>query len=632
MPYIILLALLAVPGMALAVALGKRFEETIALYVMAVVSLGYFFAICGGVWLFPYLYYGIWLAGAIYLVWAVFLRKKLPIRGLFSFGFVVYCVLALVLWWVARGRMVSAWDEFSHWALSIKNMFYLNDIYTAPASTVTFLDYPPAGQLLQYTLLKAGLFGWREDVCTYIQGLFHLVFLVWPLALFKGRGRVAGGIMMALVFFTVPAIYDRAYISVQTDGLLGVITAYILLSWFLSAKGKADGWNAVLGCFVLSLVKDAGLGLAVMAALVILLDRLITGRTQNAAPPKMPAWQKAACCAAPFAAILLAWGSWALHKWACGVPQYWDTGAISLPGIWELITGTAPAYRYELLGNFCYTFFAKMGNGYLIRFPGIGWLVLAALFYLATRWLLPKAKRKSYTIAALGMMGIFTVFMLGLLLNYLFVFEPGEAVGLAHIDRYQATVILAGSVFFTTWLFAAAARAKVWLHVAAGALCAGVALCCYTETPSAFGQLVNPAKYAGDTITGRALSGHIADKVRALGVPGARVYLVAPRGSELLPLQVAYELLPDKMPAQPDPVSIAADRYYEDMRGTSVVTPRQWGEVLYQGYDYVYLAYVDGYFTTHYKALFEDEDALVDDVMLEVLREADGTVRLRRVL
>ncbi|MBQ7858937.1 MAG: hypothetical protein IJ347_02220, partial [Faecalibacterium sp.] len=75
--------------------------------------------------------------------------------------------------------------------------------------------------------------------------------------------------------------------------------------------------------------------------------------------------------------------------------------------------------------------------------------------------------------------------------------------------------------------------------------------------------------------------------------------------------------------------------YPEDKYNCYVVycTVQEWEKILYQGpFQYVYLFHVDGYFSTGYCSLFEDEAYLVNGSLLEVVRHDNGTVTLRGIV
>ena len=253
MLFVAALALFLPLAFAVGAALGKPFEEGAPLAGLATVALGYALALAGLLRVLPWLLYAGAAVSCVYLVFRVFVRKTLPLRGLFTLGFFAFLAMAVVLWWVCRGRMLVFWDDYSHWGLALKNTFYLDGLYTAPASSVVYKAYPPASVLFPYALLKAVRAPFREDLALFANGILLLSLAVFPLKCF-GRKTAGVGIVCAALLFLLPAALNaQLFFRLLVDGLLGVLFAYILLSRFLPQVGRFSTLHAALGCFALAI-------------------------------------------------------------------------------------------------------------------------------------------------------------------------------------------------------------------------------------------------------------------------------------------------------------------------------------------------------------------------------------------
>uniref|UniRef100_S0DGI6 Glycosyltransferase RgtA/B/C/D-like domain-containing protein n=1 Tax=termite gut metagenome TaxID=433724 RepID=S0DGI6_9ZZZZ len=638
MPYLIVMLLLVPPALSLAVHLKKSFAETISLAVLGLIAAGYVFALFGLVWLVPWLLVAAVLAACAHLVWTLMIRRSVKITALFSFGLVAFLALAGVLWWLCRGRMLTFWDDFSHWGLAVKNMFYLDDLYAVAGSSATYKDYPPAGPLLQYIILKAGRFGYREDVALFVHALLPLSLMVWPLHKFGWKRTATAAVCILAVFLFVPGVNSGAYTRLLVDALMGVLLGYILLAQFLSDSPAAALPYTILGCFVLAITKQAGVGLALMAAIVLLLDGLRKARRAEvkALWPEKNTRGRVALLAptlAPFAAVLAGWGSWAVYKAVHRVGEQWATSAITPAGIFEFFTGGAPEYRYEILHNFADAAFSAPANGWLLRFPSAGWFVLYALLGAAGWFLHKKGQRGRWLLFSVSAAAIHLVFMAGLLLNYLFVFSPGEGMMLASYYRYEATAVTAALLFFIPALLVLAQPWALWLRALAGAGAAAVLALGCAGLPGFSASVRTAPTEAAATQQERAVSIHAAGRVRELGEDNPRLYMISQIDDRWALMRLIYELVPVTLSDSGQFTSIATFNYYEDATpgGTLILSPEEWGQMLYDGFDYVYLHNIDGYFTTYYRELFEDVDDIVNDVMLGVVRHEDGTVTLRRL-
>lgn len=525
--------------------------------------------------------------------------------------------------------MLTFWDDFSHWGLAIKNMYYLNDLYTAPASSATFLDYPPASQVWQYIVLKVCGVSFREDVALFANGLFCVALLVYPLKAF-GWKKIVLALACAISVLVIPSgINAEMYTRLLVDGMLGVLFFYVVATHFMAERHQSAFLHTALGCFALAMVKKSGVALALMAVLVIVLDLLVVGHRKWAALDKAGKHGVLRGAIAPVAGLLAGWLGLQVYLAVMNIAARPNAGLLEMA---KMAAGDAAAHRQEIVTSFFTTFFTVPGNGAFFGFPSAAWFAFYAVLFVPTVLLLQKNQRGRYIFAAVAVAACHLLFMLGLLASYMVVFSPGEAQSLASFFRYEATVATGCMLFFVVGLLLAV-RDKGWMAQLAGGL-AGCLLAAGVggNTTRFFGTLRNAPYHAATTQNKRVLSIQTANRVRELGEENPRLYLISiTDGGEAL-LKLDYELLPITL-AEPDhPTSIAIGDYYGGQvgGGNAIYSPEEWGQILYNDYDYVYLYSIDGYFTTYYRDLFEEEDDIVNDVMLRVIRYEDGTVSLRR--
>lgn len=633
MPAVLIVLLLLPPAFSLAALLKQSFEQTISLVLLGLMGLGYGGSLFGLVWLMPYVLYAACLAACVHLVVAVFVRRQVKLRAFLSLGLPVFIVLAALMWWMCRGRMLTFWDDFSHWGLAVKNMYYLDDLYTVSGTSATFLDYPPGAPLLQYILMKAARLPYREDVALFINGLLCASLAVYPVKAFGWKKPLAG-IASALLLFLVPAgITSGMYQRLLVDGLIGLLFVYVVLAHFLQ-KDTAGSLPAVLlGCFALAVVKAAGVGLAAMAGILILLDVLVISRKKRGVRAtrqgRLCIWLQAL---APLVATLLAQVSWKIYLAVMQIGSS-KPGLATGAEIWAFFTGRGEEYRYRTAANFFRNFFTQPGNGNWFRFPSAVWFVFYALLFAATMLLLQKGQRRRYVFTSVGMVVAHLVFLLGTLWGYLFHFSVGEAEGLAAFFRYEATVSTACLLYFIVMLLAAAA-ARHWavqLGAVVGSVCLSLAVC--INTPWLVNDIADAPMQAAHTKNSRVLSLQSAERVQRLGEAQPRLYLVSIIDDQAALMHLVYEILPITL-AEPEYLtSIATGYYYGENTavGSEIYSPEEWGQVLAEGFDYVYLYNIDGYFATNYRSLFENADDIVNDTMLQVVRHADGGVSLRKL-
>lgn len=102
--------------------------------------------------------------------WAI--RKKQVkrlINNTLTPAFFAFAIIFMGTCYFNYARMVTTWDEFSHWADIVKVMVNINDFGTNPMSYSAFKSYPPGMALFQYFMQE--VFIWTSN------GLFNEWFL-----------------------------------------------------------------------------------------------------------------------------------------------------------------------------------------------------------------------------------------------------------------------------------------------------------------------------------------------------------------------------------------------------------------------------------------------------------------------
>lgn len=258
----------------------RKFAESIAVSVMIVIMVLY---VCT---LFMPLSYA---GGAVLAVsfgafsYDVFYvlrnRRQMTIRTFASFPFLLFLLYCCFVNCAFRSYYASVWDEFSHWMLVLKNMFYFDDFGVTGASTVLMHGYPPAAGLFERFF---NLFSASFVEGNHYKGLNILLaaLLISPLKEYKTDYRKM--FMAFLVMLSVPLIfYQDAYRSLYVDCLLGVMFGRLL--YLVFSEEKYDAFflcNFGLSAAVLALTKASGKGLCLFAYLALFVDCLFFRREQ----------------------------------------------------------------------------------------------------------------------------------------------------------------------------------------------------------------------------------------------------------------------------------------------------------------------------------------------------------------
>ncbi len=413
---------LAVIPLTLSAALRRRIEWVLPAFASALVAIAYPLSMLCLLGALPALCYA---AAALCLVWMV--AEVARGRGgalwaalkanAFTPGLLGFVLLGVVFFLRQRGHMVTGTDDIYYWALEAKGIYAQQGLvgralHLAPR----FATYTPGMQLFQW--LGAEVAGSAGDGLLFgMLGLFYAVYLL-PLAS-RITWRRIWLLPLYLVFVVaLPTAFNRdAYALLRVDTALGVCLGYCLaVVWRLCSARKVsllDGVALALGLFVLSLVKQVGVGWALLPLTLLLV--LGRGRTLRTAK-----WMA-------IAAPLVALGSWQLFCSLNGLEGGHMTSlreklAQVLQGTYMVPEGMArlPKSLWE-----AFTLAAEGNVGIpspLVGVPMLGWLVALLLFPLLLLWVGRQTLRPMATVS-LWLLSCVVLFLILFSLSYPLIFS-----------------------------------------------------------------------------------------------------------------------------------------------------------------------------------------------------------------
>ncbi len=612
---ILMIAMLAVGSAGLALKLGCKVEEGMTLFCAGLVSVGYLLALVG---LLPVSGVLILLGAALgggYILYAL-VRKKRHWQDLVQMigGLALFGAAALLLWWLCRGCTIADWDDFSHWGTALKLSFYSGHLYTHPTLSEAFKSYPPASTLWEYMVLKSSGGVFREDIALWAHALLSAMALIYPLKALSNRQILSKtalyGMLLAFVYF----IYPRGIYMLGVDRLLGVWLCLVLLSEFLPGRTRATAWVQVLGCVVLTLFKSSGFGLALLAALAVLVYRLcgcVAAKKQG----EKDAFRPLLIPAAMLGASLLAKFSWGVHLKLNQVPERWQSEGSLWQNLYQLFTGTGPEYRREIPGTFFKEIFTGKNYGAVIPFSFGMWFVILLVLGIAAVILAKREDRSRVIGGFVSAWVIGAVFVLSLLYTYLFMFSEGEARGLASLFRYLPTccVAMMGVALSLLVTLVSNRQWSVRLLVSA-ALAVGLVL--FGDVKGLQKDFVEAPIHAAQTNHDAYLFKRAALRIRSLGEEKPRLYLITANDAGIAQQRIWYELIPCQIPE--DAAILMADGGKPDEPWVKKIGWQEWRRQLLEDYDYVFIHCPEPQFIKDYKPVFEDESQIMVDRMFKV--------------
>lgn len=255
---------------------NKRFEETVGLGVLSIGFVLYIFGLNShleqGVH-FVVILAAVMFAGIIYL----YNKREMKLSQLYCPTMVIFAVIFAVLLVYNRGVWYTRSDEYSHWGLAVKDMYYFNAMLNHPNTTVVSLGYPPFATLLEYFFTYwNGLFSEPMTYVGYQVAMVSLLAVCWK----TEKKRTIYTVPLVLAAILVPIMFiNDSYCTIYADALLGAIMAYLMVCWF---QEGLTGFNVVricLGLIALTLTKRPGLFFAALFIGVLVIDNIFEKRS-----------------------------------------------------------------------------------------------------------------------------------------------------------------------------------------------------------------------------------------------------------------------------------------------------------------------------------------------------------------
>lgn len=444
---------------ALSKILKNRIEVCIPLSIMFIVVIIYPFGFFRRLDIGFYVVIAVTIISSVYLIYGLIKcvahkQFKEYIRDIITPGLFVYILLWGIIIFINKNRVLSAWDEFSHWGLIVKNMFEFNSFASNPETIVMFRDYPPFSAIFEYFILKLTNV-YQEDEIIISMGIINLSMIMPVLKNVEWRkGFLKLIICIPLLFFMPLPAFDDFYTTIYIDALLGIFTAYVLYLFF-SEEGSTRYISVGVGLLCLPLIKAAGTGLAALALVIICVDLIFFSKETG--HNKSKKLRKTMIIIFLIACLLAGKYSWSIHLNMTNTNSTIKS-SFSMSSLKKLIKGQEHPYRYEVMKIFKDKFFKSKLDYGNCNITSFGLLVVYVIYSIYI-YICIKANQHNLQIArkyitySLLLFVSFIVYTFSLLIVYLYSLSSEslqyEALNLASYRRYLSTGILYMYVFNT---------------------------------------------------------------------------------------------------------------------------------------------------------------------------------------
>jgi hypothetical protein len=547
-------------------------------------------------------------------------RLKEAAASVLTPGVCLFVAVAIAYWVKFHAGMLSAWDEFSHWGLVIKELTATHALST-PDSPVLFKDYPPGAGLFQYALMAVT--GWSEGAAMVAQAM--ALWAVAPVLLTGATWRQGLRLVATIaVFYLLVVGFGHEPTSLYVDQVLGAwLVGVLAILWWSRDEGLGVLPRVLPMLAALPLIKTPGMALALTAAAYLALSAWTAPR--SAEGRGRFGWRVVLVIALAAATPALAYGSWKHHVANAHFHETFRLTAQEPPETTaERRRVTIEAFGQALVQR-------PIGNMNARRTPPVTtvvWLAALLALLLAAWWGLKEPGQRARFLAMQGALGLGAiVYVGGLLWLYLTSFNAYEGPRLASFERYMGIYALIWSQVLVVHFVDAWGTDRRRQAVVAVVAVLVVGLLVRQGPYDGLSRLWAPTP--GLSPVRQQLQAQVAG---ASGLAG-RCYVVWQNTSGLEYWMLRYELAPH-LTGQTDwakqPWSLGAP-YGPDDVWTRPLDARAWSDVLKQGFDYVLVGHADAMFTRRFGRLFERAGQRSPAGMYRVVPQADGWVKLHPV-
>jgi len=561
--------------------------------------------------------------------YSIYRNKQNFIASILTPGFAIFIIFFVLSWWAQRGRLLTNWDEFSHWGTVVKNMYIFDALGTHPDATTIFKGYPPATALFQYLWVKLhGTFS-EDNLYTSMNILyFSLMIPIFKNTKWNQFGKIA--IRTILILILPLVFYQDFYVSILVDGILAIMFAYILYNYYGNKMSTFKMLNVSLALFVLTITKASGSGLAFIAVLAIAIDLLFVNRYELKQyikqDKKINTFKRVVVVLSPILFTLLSKYSWALHLKLTKTNTAWDTSTITLKSFKSLFNGTALPFRTLTIKNFFHALTDSYLTVYTFKIPFIVWIALLALIsFILINYVCNKEEKYRFKVATITIFVGAAIYTFSLLILYVFTYSEAEAIRLASYSRYIGTYLLGILVFLVViiCLKEEVDDTKSKLSFSTAIL---LSLFVITGVTPIFDITLWARSNINASLISRANYEPITKIKQIVNPKTDKVYFISINNNGYDYWVSCFDITPIKTNQGFAVASWSLGKPYYD------IDANKWGEELRREYTYVYIFKTNDSFNKNYGALFDGGSKSIQMNTLYYVNKSNGKIVLQKAI
>lgn len=360
---------------------------------------------------------------SIYVIY----NKKRKFNNILSVGLIFFIIGTLFFSALLSNHHLYAYDDFSHWALVIKQMLQNNRLPNFSDDLIGFTSYPTGEAGFIYFIGK--ILGETEGMMLIGKSIFSIACITPIFGLIKNKKK--SSYLILCLFVLLVLLSNNGLSTLYVDSLLTIITlgmTAIILNSYLENNINRAIIPLSLSTSVLVIMKNSGLLFAIILIVLFALAKL------KSKDFKYPLLSSLAGLS-PFVYRKL----WDSHTKFTFVASEETKHSLSIKNYQNVIANKTPEQIKMIVNQMIERNYKA--ESFDIQIVLIVLISLFALI-LIKKYILKNAKPKyEITLFALLLL-LYVLYQLGLLFTYLYSMPTGEAMALASYYRYNLTMSL----------------------------------------------------------------------------------------------------------------------------------------------------------------------------------------------
>ena len=359
-------------------------------------------------------------------------------------GLVFFFAATLFFWFELRSRNAGfrVWDEFSFWGTACKVIFEEKKLYTLVRTSMINVSYPPGLSLnsLFLQFLSPEFSEWKAYTA------YDMLAMAAVTPVFSRlEWKNPAGVLLSAGFgyFSIYEFFYGlggliAYANSYADWIVGYCFAGALLVWFCCGNRKWSGYAAtVVSLMAVTMIRDIGLALGLVAAGMISVDMIIRGGCPSSLKAGKRRWlADAGAFAGLMACVPFVYIVWAGHFKAAvhmdRVTIPYEYSAI------QMLLGQDP-HCNEIWHNMTDAFNTRQ----VMNFGAPKQTVIVLTAVMVIMAVLAKEKRNKLRLLAFAALHLFGFFAYYVFQTYAYaaIFAPGSGLELICYERYISSYL-----------------------------------------------------------------------------------------------------------------------------------------------------------------------------------------------